>query len=151
MRRDLRFGDGRKETLDLFIPPEAARATFVFIHGGYWRSLDKSDFGFVAPPFLAQRIAVANVNYDLCPEVTVTQITDEIRRAIAWLAREGPRHGAPAPVIISGHSAGGHLVAMMYVTDWRAQGFARPPFEAGVSLSGVHDLAPMPLFSLNSE
>jgi arylformamidase len=151
VRRDLRFGDGPKETLDLFVPHEPARATFVFIHGGYWRSLDKSDFGFVALPFLARRIAVANVNYDLCPAVTVAEITEEMRRAIAWVARDGPRHGAPAPLVISGHSAGGHLVAMMYVTDWRAHGFARPPFEAGVSLSGVHDLAPMPLFSMNGD
>ena len=151
VRRDLRYGEGPKETLDLFVPREPARATFAFIHGGYWRALDKSEFGFVAPAFLAQRIAVANVNYDLCPNVTVAQIVDEIRRAVAWLAREGPRHGAPAPLVIAGHSAGGHLVAMMYVTDWRAHGFARPPFKAGVSLSGVHDLTPMPLFSFNSD
>ncbi len=151
VRRDLRYGEGPKETLDLFVPPQPAHATFAFIHGGYWRALDKSDFGFVAPPFLAQRIAVANVNYDLCPGATVAQIVDEIRRAVAWLAREGPRHGAPAPLVISGHSAGGHVVAMMYVTDWREQGFEAPPFHAGVSLSGVHDLAPLPLFSFNGD
>lgn len=151
VRRDLRYGEGPKETLDLFVPPQAARATFAFIHGGYWRALDKSDFGFVAPAFLAQRIAVANINYDLCPGVTVAQIVDEIRRAVAWLAREGPRHGAPAPLVIAGHSAGGHVVAMMYVTDWRAHGFSSPPFHAGVSLSGVHDLAPIPLFSFNCD
>lgn len=151
VRRDLRYGEGPKETLDLFLPRERARATFAFIHGGYWRALDKSDFGFVAPTFLAQGIAVANINYDLCPTVTVAQIVEEIRRAIGWIAREGERYGAPAPLVIGGHSAGGHLTAMMYVTDWRAHGFGRAPFAAGVTLSGVHDLAPMPLFSFNSD
>jgi arylformamidase len=149
VRRDLRFGEGPKETLDLFVPREPARATFAFIHGGYWRALDKSDHGFVAPAFLAQRIAVANVNYDLCPAATIAQIVDEVRHAVAWLAREGARHGAPAPLVLGGHSAGGHLVAMMYVTDWRSRGFEQSPFAAGVSLSGVHDLAPMPLSSMN--
>jgi arylformamidase len=151
VRRDLRYGAGPKETLDLFVPPQPARATLAFIHGGYWRALDKSDFGFVAQPFVAQRIAVANINYDLCPDVTVAQIVDEIRRAVVWLAREGPRHGAPAPTVLSGHSVGGHAVAMMYVTDWRRHGFDAAPFVAGVSLSGVHDLAPLPLFSFNTD
>jgi len=151
VRRDLRYGGGPKETLDLFVPLRPARATLAFIHGGYWRALDKSDFGFVAPPFLAQRIAVANINYDLCPGATVAQIVDEIRRAVVWLAREGPSHGAPAPLVICGHSAGGHVVAMMYVADWREHGFDVPPFAAGVSLSGVHDLTPLPLFSFNTD
>ena len=122
----------------------------MFIHGGYWRALDKADFGFVAAPFVARGIAVANVNYDLCPAVTVAAIVDEIRRAVGWVAREGERHGAgTARVVVGGHSAGGHLAAMMVCTDWMQHGFAAPPFHAGVSLSGVHDLTPMPLFSFN--
>ena len=71
------------------------RPALVFIHGGYWRALDKSDFSFVAAPFLAQRIAVAVLNYDLCPDVTIAAIVDECRRAMAWLSREGGAHGAP--------------------------------------------------------
>jgi arylformamidase len=149
VRRDVRYGAGPKATLDLFLPPGRARATFAFVHGGYWRTLDKSDFGFVGPAFVSQGIAVANVNYDLCPGVTIAHIVDEIRDAVAWLAHEGPRHGAPAPLVIGGHSAGGHLVAMMYATDWSVRGFAHAPFAAGVTLSGVHDLVPMTLFSYN--
>ena len=149
-RLDVRYGPGPKETLDLFVPAGRPRATFVFLHGGYWRALDKSDFSFVAAPFLAQGIAVAVVNYDLCPDVTIASIVDECRRAIAWLAREGGMHGANADnIVIGGHSAGGHLVAMLYATDWAAAGLARTPFMGGVSLSGVHDLAPMVLFSFN--
>ncbi len=147
---DLRFGDGPKETLDLFVPAGPAKGTFVYIHGGYWRLLDKRDFHFVAAPFLAQDLAVAVVNYDLCPAVSITTIVAQCRRALAWLAREGPRHGASTrQVVVGGHSAGGHLAAMMVATDWSAHGFDRPPITGAVSLSGLHDLSPLPQFSYN--
>ena len=146
---DIRYGPGPKETLDLFVPPGPARGTLMFIHGGYWRGLDKAEHAFVAPVFIAAGFAVAVVNYDLCPQVTIATIVDECRRAVVWLVREGPGHGAPAPLVIAGHSAGGHLTAMMFATDWRSQGLVRPPFVAGVSLSGVHDLTPLALFSHN--
>ncbi len=150
-RRDVRYGPNPKETLDLFVPKAAPRGTLAFIHGGYWRTLDKADFAFVATPFVARGYAVANLNYDLCPAVTVATIVDECRRAVAWLAREGPRHGAPAPLVLSGHSAGGHLVAMMYATDWPALEVSTPPFVGGVSLSGVHDLEPLLATTINAD
>ena len=68
---DLRYGPGPKETLDLFLPPGPAAATFMFIHGGYWRALDKSDHSFVAPSFTADGAMVVVVNHALCPAVTV--------------------------------------------------------------------------------
>src|SRR5262249_8619699 len=101
-RLDLRYGPGRKGTLDLFVPTRPAAATFGVIHGGFWRALDKSDFPFVAPPFLARGIAVAVLNYDLCPEVGIATIVDECRRAIVWLAREGRTHGANGERIVVG-------------------------------------------------
>jgi arylformamidase len=150
--RDLRYGPAAKETLDLFVPPGASRGTFVFLHGGYWRAFDKADFAFVATTFVQRGIAVANVNYDLCPDVTVADIVGECRRAVGWIAREGARHGADVGrIVIGGHSAGGHLVAMMYCTDWGAQGFANAPFHAGVTLSGIHELTPLPRVSFNSD
>ena len=94
---------------------------------------------------------MAVVNYDLCPDVTLAAIVEESRRAVEWIAREGKKHGAPAPLVIAGHSAGGHMAAMMYATDWRARGFAEVPFAGGVSLSGVHDLTPLVLYSLNAD
>lgn len=149
---ELRYGPGAKETLDLFLPRGRARGTFLFLHGGWWRSLDKSDHSFVAPPFVAAGFAVAVANYDLAPEVSIGDIVDESRRALAWLAREGGTHGAtPARIVVGGHSAGGHLTAMMYTADWRAAGFAAPPFHGGVSLSGLHDLRPLTLFSANAD
>ncbi len=151
-KQDLRYGPGPKETLDLFLPPERAKGTLLFLHGGYWRALDKSDFSFVAPPFVARGYAVAVANYDLCPDVSIAVIVDEARRALVWLAREGAAHGAnPDRIVVGGHSAGGHLAAMLFTTDWTARGFAREPFVGGVSLSGVHDLAPMVLFSFNAD
>jgi arylformamidase len=149
---DLRYGPNAKETLDLFLPAGTPRGTLAFFHGGYWRALDKADFSFVAVPFVPEGYAVAVVNYDLCPSVTVATIVDESRRALTWLAREGSRHGAPAaPLVMSGHSAGGQLVAMLFATDWREHGLAAPPFVAGVTLSGVHDLEPLVLSTMNAD
>jgi arylformamidase len=149
---DLRYGPGPKETLDLFLPPDPPRGTFVFIHGGYWRALDKSDFHFVAGPMVDKGFAVVLANYDLCPGVSVARIVDQCRRMMVWLAKEGPRHGAGADnVVVSGHSAGGHLAAMMFATDWELLGLAREPFVAGVTLSGVHDLKPLVMASMNAD
>ena len=148
---DLRYGAGDKETLDLYLPAAPARGTFVFIHGGYWRTFDKADHAFVAPPFVAAGFAVAVINYDLCPGVTIATIVEECRHALRWVERYGPQHGAVGPVVIGGHSAGGHLVAMMFATDWQAQGLARSPFAAGVALSGVFDLEPLVVASMNAD
>jgi len=149
--REIRYGSGPKETLDLFVPADPARGTLLFIHGGWWRALDKADHAFVAPAFVAAGIAVAVINYDLCPDVTISTIVEQCRRAVTWAAREGTQLGAPPPLVIAGHSAGGHLVAMMIATDWRAHGFDAAPFVAGVSLSGVHDLEPLVLFTHNDD
>lgn len=147
---DVRYGPAPKETLDLFVPDDKAQGTLVFIHGGYWRALDKIDHSFVAAPFVEEGIAVAVVNYDLCPDVSIVAIADECRRALLWVSAHGARHGAHAAnVVVAGHSAGGHLAAMMFATDWRAQGLAHEPFIGGVTLSGVHDLAPLVHFSFN--
>jgi len=151
-QRDLRYGPGAKETLDLFVPDRAPRGTFVFFHGGYWRGFDKSDFAFVAAPFVGQGIAVAVVNYDLCPAVSIAAIVDESARAILWLLREGAKHGVPCDrLVVGGHSAGGHLAAMLFATDWRTRGLPRAPFAGGITLSGVHDLEPLVLSTMNAD
>jgi arylformamidase len=151
-RKDLRYGPGPKETLDLYLPPGRPRGALMFIHGGYWRSLDKSDHGFVAPAFLAEGIAVANVNYDLCPTVSIEDIVAQMTRAVAFLGREGQRLGlAAAPLVVAGHSAGGHLAAMLLATPAARLGAAAHPVHAAVSLSGVHDLEPLLLSSYNAD
>jgi arylformamidase len=146
---DIRYGSGPKETLDLYVPATPARGTFMFIHGGWWRALDKADHAFVAPAFVAAGFAVAAINYDLCPSVTIATIIEQCRHAVLWVMRDGPSRGAPTPLVIGGHSAGGHLAAMMYATNWRGRGLSQTPFSGGVSLSGLHDLAPLVRFSHN--
>ncbi|MEP6657082.1 MAG: alpha/beta hydrolase [Betaproteobacteria bacterium] len=151
-RLDLRYGPHLKETLDLFLPAGPVRGTLLFIHGGYWRTLDKADHAFVAPPFVQAGMAVAVMNYDLCPTVSIATILDECRRAVTWLVHDGPAHGlGAAPIVVGGHSAGGHLAAMLHATDWTRLGLARHPVAGGVSLSGVHDLSPLIRFSFNTD
>jgi arylformamidase len=150
-RRDLRYGPNPRETLDLFAPAGTPRGTFVFIHGGYWRKFGKEDFSFVAPALVEQGFAVAVIDYDLCPEFTIAAIIDECRRALLWVQRDGARLGAGGPVVVGGHSAGGHLAAMMCATDWTALGAQRTPFVGAVTVSGVHDLAPMPRLAYNAD
>jgi arylformamidase len=146
---DVAYGDGANETLDLYLPAQPARGTLMYIHGGWWRSLDKSDYAFVAPVFVDAGYAVALINYTLCPSDTIANAVEQCRRALLWLVREGRARGAPAPIVIGGHSAGGHLTAMMYTTDWRLRGLDAAPFTGGASLSGVHELAPLVQFSHN--
>jgi arylformamidase len=151
-RLDLHYGPGPLETLDLFLPQGKPRGTFIFIHGGYWRAFGAADFHFVAGPLVEQGIAVAVANYDLCPAVSIAAIVQECRRMVSWMAREGTRHGATNEnVVVGGHSAGGHLAAMMFATDWQAEGMAQPPFAGGVTLSGVHDLSPLVQYSFNTD
>lgn len=148
-RLDVRYGTGPKQTMDLF-PAANARGTLLFIHGGYWRALDKADHAFVAPPLVAADVGVAILNYDLCPEVRIARIVDECREAVAWLRREGPRLGlATERLIVSGHSAGGHLAAMLVATDWRARGLPPDPIAGAVAISGIFDLEPLVEVSFN--
>ena len=148
-RLNVRYGSGPKETVDLF-PAEHPRGAYLFLHGGYWRALDKSDFSFVAPPLIAQGIGVAVLNHDLCPDVSIAHIVDECRRAAAWLKREGSRHGVPAErLVVGGHSAGGHLAAMLFATDWAQLGLKGDVIAGGVAISGVFDLEPLVQFSYN--
>jgi arylformamidase len=147
---NLRYGSAPGQTVDLF-PSAGGRGTLLFIHGGYWRALDKRDHSFVAPPLVARGIGVAVINYDLCPQVSIAHIVDQCREAVVWLRREGPRHGVSAQrLVVAGHSAGGHLTAMLVATDWLAHGI--PGAIAGAAaVSGIFDLEPLLQVSFNSD
>ncbi|MEJ0071866.1 MAG: alpha/beta hydrolase [Pseudomonadota bacterium] len=127
---DVPYGDGPGEKLDLFPAPRpagsAAGPVFVFIHGGYWRALDKRDFSFIAPPFVAAGISVVMVNYDLAPRVEVETIVAQTQAALGWvianLARLG---GDPARLFVGGHSAGGQLTALALLTGLKLAGGPR--------------------------
>jgi arylformamidase len=150
-RLDLRYGSGPKQTLDLF-PAARPHGALLFIHGGYWRALDKADHSFVARPLVEHGVGVAVLNYDLCPEVSIARIIAESREAVAWLTREGAGYGMPVErLVVAGHSAGGHLAAMLFATDWAAYGVRAETITAGVAISGVFDLEPLVGVSFNAD
>ena len=145
-RLDLAYGPGPKETLDFF-PASAAAPTplLVFIHGGFWQAMDKSDFSFIAPEFFAAGISVAVINYALAPGVGMDEIVAQSRAALVWLVRNAASLGIDVGrIAVSGHSAGGHLAAMMLLTDWAALGIA-DPVSVACAISGIFDLEPLRL------
>lgn len=135
-RLDIAYGPHAAERLDLFLPEGRPRGTLMYIHGGYWRSLDKSDASLVAPPFTAAGYAVAVVNYALCPAVDVETIVAQVRRAAAWLGAHHAQWDAPPGRLFAcGHSAGGHLAAMLLATE--------PVVTAAICISALYDLRPL--------
>lgn len=145
-RLDLPYGTQAMETLDLFLPAGRPRGTLMYIHGGYWRSLDKSDASIVAPSFTAVGYAVAVVNYALCPAVSVETIVGQVRRAAAWLHGHSADWGAsPERLFACGHSAGGHLAAMLLATDWPAlqPGLPARTIAGAICVSALYDLRPL--------
>jgi arylformamidase len=145
-RLDLAYGPGPKETLDFFPASASAPAPLlVFIHGGFWQAMDKSDFSFIAPEFLAAGISVAVINYALAPSVGMDEIVAQSRAALLWLVRNAGSLGIDiGRIAVSGHSAGGHLAAMMLLTDWAALGIA-DPVSVACAISGIFDLEPLRL------
>jgi arylformamidase len=126
----------------------------MFIHGGYWRALDKREHAFIAPAFTRAGVTVAVPNYALCPSVSVEDIVRQMLQASAWLYRNGGNFGAPFnQVYVAGHSAGGHLTAMMLAALWPVFAADLPPrtVAAGFSISGVYDLAPLMQVSINED
>lgn len=149
---DLAYGDTPLQKLDLFLCGQAGRPLVVFIHGGYWRAQDKSEFSYVAEPFVADGINLAVINYRLAPHVTMDDIVADVRDALAWLYRSAATYGFDADrIVVTGSSAGGHLTVMSIVTDWAARGLPRDLVKGGLSLSGLYDLEPMRLCYLNKE
>jgi arylformamidase len=143
---DLRFGDGPKETLDLFPARKGDGTCMMFIHGGYWRALDKSDFSFLAPTWDDSGVSLAVVNYDLCPQVTIEEIVRQMLRASRWLWLHAEDYGMDQDrLYVSGHSAGGHLTAMLMAAVFPAFDKRLPKdlFKGGLAVSGLYDLRPL--------
>ena len=148
---DVAYGEGPNETLDIFPARRSDAPVVVFIHGGYWRSLDKSDHSFVAPPLLDMGACVVVVNYALCPgtdaaPVTIPDIALQCARSLAWVWRHIGEHGGdPRNLTVVGHSAGGHLAAMMLACRWPVLGTDLPPdlLRKALSISGLFDLEPV--------
>jgi arylformamidase len=139
------YGTGARHTIDFF-PAENSGPIVVFIHGGYWQALDSSFFSHLAAGLNAHGISVAIPSYDLCPAVTVGDIIEQMRSMTRELAKLGRQ------LVISGHSAGGHLAACMLATEWRALDAALPAdlVNAAYTISGLFDLCALVPTSVNN-
>lgn len=136
--RDLAYGKGERQALDLFVPEGAHSAPLlVFLHGGYWRANCKDDRAFLAPLWLRQGIAFCTVNYRIAPHGRIRDMVEDAASALNWLAERAGDFGIDAnSIVLSGNSAGGHLaIAAVPRLKFRLAGL--------VALSGLFDLRPL--------
>jgi arylformamidase len=143
---NLSYGPDPRQLIDLFLPEKLPAPLHVFFHGGYWQAMNKDAFSFMAAPLVKKGIAVAVVNYRLCPAVTMDAVKADAQAAISWLFNNGSKFQVIAKKMqLSGHSAGGHLVAMLAATppakidpllpeDW---------LHSALTISGLFDLMPL--------
>ncbi len=145
---DLPYGTRERERLDIFPAASSNAPVLVFIHGGYWRMLSKSEHSFVGGALAATGACVVLPSYNLCPGTpeqpqTIPGIVLQMVQALAWTWRNIARYGGdPARITVSGHSAGGHLTATLMACDWRAYDASLPAqlVRNGLSISGLHEL-----------
>jgi arylformamidase len=143
---NLAYGDSAMEKLDVFPSKQPGAPVVVFIHGGYWRSLDKSEHSFIAPAFTNQGACVVVPNYALCPAVTLPQIVMQMVKALAWTYRNAHLYGGdPSRITVIGHSAGGHLATMLLACQWSVYAKDLPVdlVKNAMSISGLYDLEPI--------
>ena len=149
---DLAYGPDPRHRIDLFPAGKGSKRLLVFIHGGYWRSLDKRLFSWLAPSWVAAGVSVALPNYRLCPAVRIEDIVDDMIAATNWIFAHGAEQGVGTNrVVVGGHSAGGHLTAALFATPRESLRFDTARIAGGVPISGLFDFEPLPLFSGNAE
>jgi arylformamidase len=150
---DIPYGDGARERLDVYPSRIPASKVLVFIHGGYWHKLDKSGFQFIAEAFHRYDITVVLVGYPLAPAASMDEIVASCRKALHWVYENiGKHQGDPSAIFLAGHSAGGHLAAMMLTTDW-SQVYINLPqnlLKGVATLSGLFNLRPIQLSEVNA-
>ena len=145
---DQAYGAAAAETLDVFCPARSDAPVLVFIHGGYWRALDKADHSFVASAFTCAGAVVVVPNYSLCPgppgqAVSLLTITLQMVQAVAWTWRHiGKFGGDPQRITVVGHSAGGHLAAMLLACLWQRHAADLPAdvVRNALAISGLYEL-----------
>ena len=145
-RLDLAYGERPRQRLDMFLPEGTPKGLVVYIHGGYWRAFDKSMWSHLAAGCVDSGYAVAMPSYTLCPEVRIGDIVREVGRAIEVAASE-----VGGPVMLTGHSAGGHLATRMLTTSSPLSHSVLTRVRNTVSISGVHDLRPIMSTAMNND
>jgi arylformamidase len=138
---DMPYGDRERTKVDLYPATDGAAPCLVFLHGGYWQRNSRDVFAMLVEGVAAHGWSVAIPGYSLAPDASLTQIVAEISRSLDWLAQNGETYGISGPVVLSGWSAGAHLVAMA---------LGHPRVAAGLAISGVYDLAPIRDTGLNN-
>ena len=141
---DVRFGPTLDEVVDVFPSNRPNSPVLVFIHGGWWRRLSNKEHRLVARGLVPHGITVVVMNYSLCPKVDIPEITRQSRAALAWVYQNIDRfNGNREKIYVSGHSAGGHQVGMMALTDWAGEyGLPADLVKGGIPISGLFDLRP---------
>ena len=144
-RLDVPFGPTLAEHVDVYPAGENA-PVLVYVHGGFWCLRTSKEFGFVARGPVSRGVATVVTNYDLCPRVTIDEIVRQTRAAVAWAHKNAASFGGdPGRIHVAGHSAGGHLVAMLLATDWEGEyGLPGDVIKGATAISGLYDLAPFP-------
>lgn len=142
---DLAYGPSPRQRLDLFLPEGAPQGLVVFVHGGYWLAFDKSSWSHLAAGPLGRGWAVALPSYDLCPEVRISAITRQIGAAVALAASR-----VAGPLVLTGHSAGGHLASRLACADGPLAPALGGRLARVVPISGLFDLRPLLRTALNA-
>lgn len=153
-RLDVAFGEQATEKLDIFPANQSGAPIYVFIHGGYWYSLDKSDCSYVAEGMVPHGVTTVVNNYVLAPHASMDEIVRQNRAALAWLWQNAAEFGGDRDrIYVTGHSAGGHLAAMMLATDWPnfEVGLPRDLVKGACAISGLFELEPIQLSYLNQK
>ena len=150
---DVPYGTRAREKLDWFFSGNPSGPALIYLHGGYWQSGDKSMYSFIADDFVRHGVSVGIVNYDLTPLVKIAHITAQVKRAIGWIWQNAKTlKFARDRLILSGHSAGGHLTGMMMGCDWSAVDHELPHdlIRGAMPISGIFDLQPLVHTTINS-
>lgn len=143
---DLAYGEGADERLDWFPAPNPSAPIHVHLHGGAWRRLTKADASFGAPAFVEAGIHYVVPNFSKLPVARLPDVVDQVARALAFVHRRAEEMGGdPDRILLSGHSSGGHLAAVLTTLDWRERGVPTDLIKAGLCIGGIYDLEPVVL------
>ena len=148
---DVKFGDTDLQKLDVW-KGKGGSPILLFIHGGYWKAFDKNMFQFIAERFVEKGACVVLNNYDLCPSVTMSKIISQNRSALKWIYQNAKKIGGdPGRIHVTGHSAGGHLTAMLMATNWEKYNLPFDVINGATPISGLFDLEPLRVSYLNAD